>query len=126
MLAASKNLKVRYMKGNNFLGKNLWAPDKIFKLHFCLLPEIIRLVKLGYDEVNGVPLRPSIHHLRDCEMAEDYVIQCITDCWDELPENRPDFGMIRARLKKMKDGKYVDHYIIIIYNIFLMCPILLI
>lgn len=41
-------------------------------------------------------------------MAEDYVIQCITDCWDEFPENRPDFGMIRARLKKMKDGKYVD------------------
>lgn len=68
--------------------------------------EIIRLVKLGYDEVNGVPLRPSIHHLRDCEMAEDYVIQCITDCWDESPENRPDFGIIRARLKKMKDGKH--------------------
>ncbi|XP_022167854.1 receptor-type guanylate cyclase Gyc76C-like [Myzus persicae] len=68
--------------------------------------EIIRLVKLGYDEINGVPLRPSIHHLRDCEMAEDYVIQCITDCWDEFPENRPDFGMIRARLKKMKDGKH--------------------
>lgn len=91
----------------------------------CLLPEIIRLVKLGYDEVNGVPLRPSIHHLRDCEMAEDYVIQCITDCWDEYPENRPDFGTIRARLKKMKDGKYVDPNIIIIFNLFSMCLILL-
>ncbi|XP_025406110.1 receptor-type guanylate cyclase Gyc76C-like isoform X2 [Sipha flava] len=67
--------------------------------------EIIRLVKLGCDEVNDVPLRPSIHHLRDCKMAEDYIIQCITDCWDEFPENRPDFGTIRARLKKMKDGK---------------------
>jgi len=31
----------------------------------------------------------------------------VTDCWDEFPENRPDFGTIRARLKKMKDGKYV-------------------
>jgi len=51
-------------------------------------------------------------------MAEDYVIQCITDCWDEFPENRPDFGMIRARLKKMKDGKYVDPNIIIIFNLF--------
>ncbi|XP_050428975.1 receptor-type guanylate cyclase Gyc76C-like isoform X2 [Adelges cooleyi] len=67
--------------------------------------EIIRLVKLGYEEVNGVPLRPSIHHLRDSEIAEDYIIQCITDCWDEYPDNRPDFGTIRARLKKMKDGK---------------------
>lgn len=79
-----------------------------------LLPEIIRLVKLGYEEVNGVPLRPSIHHLRDCEMAEDYIIQCITDCWDELPENRPDFPTIRTRLKKMKDGKYVIRNILIL------------
>lgn len=83
----------------------------------CLLTEIIRLVKLGYDEVNCVPLRPSIHHLRDCEMAEDYVIHCVTDCWDEFPENRPDFGMIRSRLKKMKDGKYVN-MIIMIYIIY--------
>ncbi|XP_050532707.1 receptor-type guanylate cyclase Gyc76C-like isoform X2 [Daktulosphaira vitifoliae] len=67
--------------------------------------EIIRLVKIGYDEINGIPLRPSIHYLRDCEFAEDYIVQCITDCWDEYPENRPDFGTIRARLKKMKDGK---------------------
>lgn len=71
----------------------------------CLLPEIIRLVKLGYDEINGVPLRPNIHRLSECEFAEDYIVQCITDCWDEIPENRPDFGSIRARLKKMKDGK---------------------
>lgn len=72
------------------------------------LSEIIRLVKLGYDEVNGVPLRPSIYRLRDCEMAEDYIVQCITDCWDEYPENRPDFPSIRTKLKKMKDGKYVN------------------
>lgn len=53
-------------------------------------------------------------------MAEDYIIHCITDCWDELPENRPDFGMIRARLKKMKNGMYVSllKYVKIICNIF--------
>lgn len=44
-------------------------------------------------------------------MAEDYIIQCVTDCWDEFPENRPDFATIRGRLKKMKDGKYVDDYV---------------
>lgn len=67
-----------------------------------------------------MPLRPSIHYLRDCEMAEDYIIQCVTDCWDEFPENRPDFTTIRARLKKMKDGKYVDNYISsIVRNIFI-------
>lgn len=64
------------------------------------------MVKSGL-KVNGMPLRPSIHYLRDNEMAEDYIIQCITDCWDEFPDNRPDFVTIRARLKKMKDGKYV-------------------
>lgn len=81
-----------------------------------LLLEIIRLVKLGYDEVNCVPLRPNINVLRNCEIAEDYIIQCLTDCWDEFPENRPDFGTIRARLKKMKDGKYVNVYILMVYK----------
>ena len=28
----------------------------------------------------------------------------MVDCWSEIPENRPDFGTIRNRLKRLKQG----------------------
>ncbi|KAJ8722786.1 hypothetical protein PYW07_003966 [Mythimna separata] len=36
---------------------------------------------------------------------EDYVVACMKDCWAEDPNLRPDFPIIRSRLKKMKSGK---------------------
>ncbi|XP_026742826.1 receptor-type guanylate cyclase Gyc76C-like isoform X2 [Trichoplusia ni] len=37
--------------------------------------------------------------------TEDYVVACMKDCWAEDPNIRPDFPIIRSRLKKMKSGK---------------------
>ncbi|CAB3242068.1 unnamed protein product [Arctia plantaginis] len=37
--------------------------------------------------------------------AEDFIVSCMKDCWAEDPNLRPDFPIIRSRLKKMKSGK---------------------
>lgn len=52
------------------------------------------------------PFRPDVDVLLDSELGcDDYVLQCMTECWAENPELRPDFASIRSRLKRMKDGK---------------------
>ncbi|KAG7307261.1 hypothetical protein JYU34_007421 [Plutella xylostella] len=38
-------------------------------------------------------------------LTDDYVIACMRDCWAEDPSVRPDFPIIRSRLKKMKAGR---------------------
>lgn len=55
--------------------------------------EIIEKVKeLGrYDG----PFRPEIQCISDSENYADYIGECITECWDENPETRPDFTLIR-------------------------------
>lgn len=35
---------------------------------------------------------------------EDYLWLCIRDCWAELPDDRPDFRQIRARLSPLRAG----------------------
>ncbi|EFA10586.2 receptor-type guanylate cyclase Gyc76C isoform X1 [Tribolium castaneum] len=67
--------------------------------------EIIELVKR--EPIDGEEsFRPDIDLLLDCEIGcDDYVLQCMKDCWAENPEARPDFAAIRSRLKRMKDGK---------------------
>ncbi|VEN37483.1 unnamed protein product [Callosobruchus maculatus] len=66
--------------------------------------DIVELVKrIPVDEP---PFRPNIDALLDAEIGcDDYVLQCMKDCWAENPEARPDFATVRSRLKKMKDGK---------------------
>lgn len=71
---------------------------------FCLV-DIVELVKRvpGSGEE---PFRPNLEWLLDSENGcDDYVMQCMRDCWSENPEARPDFATIRTRLKQMKDGK---------------------
>ncbi|XP_041362492.1 guanylate cyclase 32E-like [Gigantopelta aegis] len=36
--------------------------------------------------------------------CQDYFISCMHDCWNELPDQRPDFKTIRTRLKNMNLG----------------------
>ncbi|XP_074026495.1 receptor-type guanylate cyclase Gyc76C isoform X3 [Leptinotarsa decemlineata] len=66
--------------------------------------EIIELIKKEpFDEE---PFRPDLEILNDSELGcDEYILQCIKDCWSENPDNRPDFSVIRTRLKRMKDGK---------------------
>ncbi|KRT81180.1 Adenylate and Guanylate cyclase, partial [Oryctes borbonicus] len=67
--------------------------------------DIIELVKR--DPSDGEPpFRPELELLLNSENGcEEYVMQCIKDCWAEDPDARPDFRSIRSRLKKMKEGK---------------------
>ncbi|XP_059218039.1 receptor-type guanylate cyclase Gyc76C isoform X1 [Stomoxys calcitrans] len=66
--------------------------------------EIVDLVKK--EPLKGhLPFRPELECIIEGELCPDYVLSCITDCWHEDPEVRPDFHTIRTRLKKMRGGK---------------------
>lgn len=59
------------------------------------------------------PFRPDVDVLLDSELGcDEYILQCMKDCWAENPDLRPDFASIRSRLKRMKDGKYVQQYLL--------------
>lgn len=59
--------------------------------------EPIRIVELvkAHPEPGREPFRPDIESVIEDENVPDYVINCIKDCWDENPEQRPDFPTIR-------------------------------
>ncbi|OAD60806.1 Guanylate cyclase 32E [Eufriesea mexicana] len=68
--------------------------------------EIIDRVK-RFPEDGEPPFRPNIQILSESEAdCAEYIVSTITDCWAESPELRPDFKMIRTRLKKMKAGRH--------------------
>lgn len=68
--------------------------------------EIIDKVK-RFPEENEAPFRPNVDMLFESETnCADYIISTITDCWAEDPQMRPEFKIIRTRLKKMKAGRY--------------------
>lgn len=66
--------------------------------------QIIELVRDKEEDLP--PFRPDLQCLMNQENCPDFVINCIQDCWQEVPEMRPDFPTIRTRLKKMRDGKF--------------------
>ncbi|XP_048763359.2 receptor-type guanylate cyclase Gyc76C-like [Ostrea edulis] len=47
-----------------------------------------------------IPFRPDTGSLK----CEKYVIDCMVECWSELPEDRPDFRFIYKTLHKMREG----------------------
>ncbi|XP_076290712.1 receptor-type guanylate cyclase Gyc76C isoform X2 [Lasioglossum baleicum] len=68
--------------------------------------EIIDRVK-RFPEDGEPPFRPNVEILSESEAdCAEYIVSTITDCWAESPELRPDFKMIRTRLKKMKAGRH--------------------
>ncbi|KAJ9587022.1 hypothetical protein L9F63_019387, partial [Diploptera punctata] len=73
--------------------------------------EIIEKVR---DPKPGMePFRPDVEMLRDLNVdCPDYILSCMQDCWAENPDLRPEFAVIRSRLKKMKEGMHrniMDH-----------------
>ena len=44
--------------------------------------------------------RPDLSAI-DCP---DFVKTCLRDCWCELPEMRPDFKLVRGRLRSLRKG----------------------
>lgn len=59
--------------------------------------EIIQSVKLEQTE-NSSPLRPSLHFIQ----CQDFVLQTMRECWSDKPELRPDFKMVRQKLKRLR------------------------
>lgn len=56
--------------------------------------EIIDMVK-QVPTFNSHPFRPDIECIQDSGNCADYIVNCIKECWDENPEVRPDFHIIR-------------------------------
>ncbi|XP_070160139.1 guanylate cyclase 32E [Polyergus mexicanus] len=50
---------------------------------------------------SGTPFRPSLDQL---ENTFDFVRDCLLECWAENPELRPDFKMIRNKLRPLRKG----------------------
>lgn len=44
--------------------------------------------------------RPDTKYLN----CEEYVILTMKECWDEIPDNRPDFRSISKKLHDMRKG----------------------
>jgi len=64
--------------------------------------EIIeRLKNVSADER---PLRPKLSLLAD---VPKFVTDCINECWEEDPCQRPEFKLVRRTLKPMQVGMYV-------------------
>lgn len=82
------------------------ADQLTFALFQKNFTEIIDRVK-RYPDDGETLFRPNIDILSDSEAdCADYIVSTITDCWAESPEVRPDFKVIRTRLKKMKAGRH--------------------
>lgn len=98
------NRKVKLQKTNNLIFlKKTTSKIVILRLYF---PDIIEQVKKLPAE-DEEPFRPDIDVLNDSDAdCADYVVSTITECWSENPSLRPDFKIIRARLKKMKAGRH--------------------
>lgn len=48
------------------------------------------------------------------ENSFDFVRDCLKECWAENPDDRPEFKTIRNKLRPMRKGMYVLHFIIIV------------
>uniref|UniRef100_A0ABD2W0F8 Guanylate cyclase n=1 Tax=Trichogramma kaykai TaxID=54128 RepID=A0ABD2W0F8_9HYME len=59
------------------------------------------LKKVANVEPSGVPFRPPLDQL---ENSFDFVRDCLIECWDENPEARPDFKVIRNKLRPLRKG----------------------
>ncbi|XP_011493860.1 PREDICTED: guanylate cyclase 32E [Ceratosolen solmsi marchali] len=62
-------------------------------------PDILKKI-ISIEE--GAPLfRPPLDQLENCF---DFVRDCLVECWSENPELRPDFKVIRGKLRPLRKG----------------------
>ncbi|XP_035734350.1 guanylate cyclase 32E-like isoform X1 [Vespa mandarinia] len=62
-------------------------------------PEILK--KIITRNTTNPPYRPPLEQL---ENTFDFVRDCLLECWAEDPENRPDFKIIRNKLRPLRKG----------------------
>ena len=66
-------------------------------LIITLFSEIIDRVR----SVTHVPsFRPSVRQLQ----CDSYIIDCMNQCWCEVPDERPDFRTVRKSLEPLRSG----------------------
>lgn len=53
------------------------------------------------NNVHDIPFRP---RLAELDTTPKFVTEVIKDCWDEIPEKRPDLKTVRTRLKSLQKG----------------------
>uniref|UniRef100_T1ITS9 Guanylate cyclase n=1 Tax=Strigamia maritima TaxID=126957 RepID=T1ITS9_STRMM len=61
--------------------------------------EILKRVIDGTDA--GTPFRPQLELM---DNPSDYVKICLRECWNEVAEERPDFKIIRQRIRPQRKG----------------------
>lgn len=64
----------------------------------CILTEIVGKVTKPSGKTF---FRPNIKSLGK---IPEYIGACMSDCWEEIAEARPDFKTIRTRLKPLRKG----------------------
>lgn len=65
--------------------------------------QVVEKVRDDYI-LTGLHFRPDMYSFE----CQDYIINVMKDCWAECPESRPDFRMVRVRLKRMRQGLKAD------------------
>ena len=55
------------------------------------------------------PFRPKIP--TDYKEAESQMIQLMSDCWQELPNSRPDFKTIKKKLMHQNNGRFDNVFV---------------
>ncbi|EGI65143.1 Guanylate cyclase 32E [Acromyrmex echinatior] len=61
--------------------------------------KILKRIENPYYEVS--PFRPPLDQL---DNTFDFIRKCLLECWSENPELRPDFKMIRYKLRPLRNG----------------------
>ncbi|XP_024942197.1 guanylate cyclase 32E [Cephus cinctus] len=64
-------------------------------------PEILQRVITREIITAEPPYRPPLDQLENCF---DFVRDCLIECWSEDPEDRPDFKVIRNKLRPLRKG----------------------
>ncbi|XP_038064178.1 receptor-type guanylate cyclase Gyc76C-like [Patiria miniata] len=73
--------------------------------------EIVDRVTYPLDTTQ--PFRPNVNEIEECS---DCVIHIMQECWEEVPDWRPDFKAIRSKLKPLNKGmksNILDNMIVI-------------
>lgn len=62
--------------------------------------DVVLRVKDTCDYLQDEPFRPNMNSF-DCQ---DYIVNTLRECWHEQPDMRPDFVVIRRKLKALRQG----------------------
>ena len=67
---------------------------------WLIAPLCTEIVELVREPRGGNLFRPNTAILD----YQNYILATMKDCWEESPWARPDFRLIRCRLKPMREG----------------------